>query len=153
MGLDMMLYMNVWGMSDEKFQEDVDKAVMPRFSSLRGIEPRLVFVRYEVLMWRKANAIHNWFVQNVQKGVDDCGDYEVSEEELRNLLKDVEAVLKDKSKAPEILPTTEGFFFGSTDYDEDYFDDLKYTAKGIKNVLRIKANNDSFVSFEYGSSW
>jgi hypothetical protein len=153
MGLDMMLYMNVWGMSDEKFQEDVDKAVMPRFSSLRGIEPRLVFVRYEVLMWRKANAIHNWFVQNVQKGVDDCGEYEVSEEDLRKLLKDVEEVLKDKSKAPEILPTTEGFFFGSTDYDEDYFDDLKYTAKGIKNVLRIKANNDSFVSFEYGSSW
>ena len=153
MGLDMMLYMNVWGMSDEKFQEDVDKAVMPRFSSLRGIEPRLVFVRYEVLMWRKANAIHNWFVQNVQEGVDDCGEYEVSEEDLRKLLKDVEEVLKDKSKAPEILPTTEGFFFGSTDYDEDYFDDLKYTAKGIKNVLRIKANNDSFVSFEYGSSW
>jgi hypothetical protein len=153
MGLDMMLYMNVWGMSDEKFQEDVDKAVMPRFSSLRGIEPRLVFVRYEVLTWRKANAIHNWFVQNVQKGVDDCGDYEVSEEELRRLLKDVEAVLKDKSKAPEILPTTDGFFFGDTDYDEYYFDDLKYTAKGIKNVLRIKAKNDSFVSFEYGSSW
>ena len=75
MGLDMTLYMNVWWMSDEKFQEDVDKAVMPRFSSLRGIEPRLVFVRYEVLMWRKANAIHNWFVQNVQKGVDDCGVY------------------------------------------------------------------------------
>lgn len=153
MGLDMMLYMNVWGMSDEKFQEDVDKAVMPRFSSLRGIEPCLVFVRYEVLTWRKANAIHNWFVQNVQKGVDDCGDYEVSEEELRRLLKDVEAVLKDKSKAPEILPTTDGFFFGDTDYDEYYFDDLKYTAKGIKNVLRIKAKNDSFVSFEYGSSW
>ena len=153
MGLDMTLYMNVWWMSDEKFQEDVDKAVMPRFSSLRGIEPRLVFVRYEVLTWRKANAIHNWFVQNVQKGVDDCGDYEVSEEELRRLLKDVEAVLKDKSKAPEILPTTDGFFFGDTDYDEYYFDDLKYTAKGIKNVLRIKAKNDSFVSFEYGSSW
>ncbi len=153
MGLDMMLYMNVWGMSDEKFQEDVDKAVMPRFSSLRGIEPRLVFVRYEVLMWRKANAIHNWFVQNVQEGVDDCGEYEVSEEDLRKLLKDVEEVLKDKSKAPEILPTTDGFFFGDTDYDEYYFDDLKYTAKGIKNVLRIKAKNDSFVSFEYGSSW
>ncbi len=153
MGLDMMLYMNVWGMSDEKFQEDVDKAVMPRFSSLRGIEPRLVFVRYEVLMWRKANAIHNWFVQNVQEGVDDCGEYEVSEEDLRKLLKDVEEVLKDKSKAPEILPTVDGFFFGDTDYDEYYFDDLKYTAKGIKNVLRIKAKNDSFVSFEYGSSW
>ena len=153
MGLDMMLYMNVWGMSDEKFQEDVDKAVMPRFSSLRGIEPRLVFVRYEVLMWRKANAIHNWFVQNVQKGVDDCGEYEVSEEDLRKLLKDVEEVLKDKSKAPEILPAVDGFFFGDTDYDEYYFDDLKYTAKGIKNVLRIKAKNGSFVNFEYGSSW
>lgn len=40
----------------------------------------------EIAYWRKANQIHKWFVDNVQDGEDDCGDYEVSEEQLRDLL-------------------------------------------------------------------
>ena len=36
--------------------------------------------------WRKANAIHKWFVDTVQDGEDDCGYYEVSKEDLENLL-------------------------------------------------------------------
>lgn len=40
----------------------------------------------EVGYWRKANQIHNWFVDNVQYGNDDCGSYEVKETHLRDLL-------------------------------------------------------------------
>lgn len=36
--------------------------------------------------WRKANQIHNWFVGNVQNGVDDCDAHEVSKEQLEDLL-------------------------------------------------------------------
>lgn len=36
--------------------------------------------------WRKANQIHNWFVENVHGGIDDCGTYEVTEAQLVNLL-------------------------------------------------------------------
>lgn len=36
--------------------------------------------------WRKANHIHKWFVDNVQDGVDDCGTYEVTKEQLEELL-------------------------------------------------------------------
>lgn len=41
----------------------------------------------EVGYWRKANQIHNWFVENVQDGEDDC-DYhnEVTKEDLEALL-------------------------------------------------------------------
>lgn len=41
----------------------------------------------QVGYWRKANQIHNWFVDNIQDGVDDC-DYhrEVTEEDLKELL-------------------------------------------------------------------
>lgn len=35
-----------------------------------------------VHQWRKANHIHNWFVENVQGGTDDCGIYVVTEEDL-----------------------------------------------------------------------
>lgn len=36
--------------------------------------------------WRKANQIHRWFVEKVQGGVDDCELYEVTEEQLEELL-------------------------------------------------------------------
>jgi hypothetical protein len=40
----------------------------------------------QVGYWRKSNQIHNWFVENVQNGVDDCGAYEVNEYQLQELL-------------------------------------------------------------------
>lgn len=44
-------------------------------------------IKEEVGYWRKANQIHNWFVENIQDGVDDC-DYhrEVREEDFLELL-------------------------------------------------------------------
>lgn len=43
--------------------------------------------------WRKANAIHKWFVDNVQNGVDDCGEYRVDREQLQELLDVVNRVM------------------------------------------------------------
>ena len=40
----------------------------------------------DVGYWRKANAIHKWFVDNIQDGEDDCGYYEVAPEQLEELL-------------------------------------------------------------------
>lgn len=53
--------------------------------------------RYEeeqVMYWRKANHIHGWFVDNVQGGVDDCGTYEVTPDQLRQLLAICECVIE-----------------------------------------------------------
>ena len=37
--------------------------------------------------WRKANHIHNWFVENIQDGIDDCAYHrEVTDEDLLELL-------------------------------------------------------------------
>lgn len=41
----------------------------------------------QLVYWRKANQIHNWFVENVQNGIDDCGYYEVTKEQLKTLFK------------------------------------------------------------------
>lgn len=43
------------------------------------------YIEYTAMYWRKANAIHNWFVQNVQSGNDDCGHYDVSKDDLITL--------------------------------------------------------------------
>ena len=39
-----------------------------------GLDMMLIYEDNQIASWRKANAIHKWFVDNVQDGVDDCGD-------------------------------------------------------------------------------
>lgn len=111
----------------------------------------------EGLYWRKANAIHKWFVDNVQEGVDNCGYYYVSTEKLEELLKVCKEVKKDNSKAAELLPTQEGFFFGGVQYDEWYFKDIDYTIKGITELLKEQKQFEELglyiLDFQYHSSW
>ena len=40
--------------------------------SRKDIKPkRISHIIEEMIYWRKANAIHNWFVENCQEGVDE----------------------------------------------------------------------------------
>jgi len=48
----------------------------------------------------------------------------------------------------QLLPTTEGFFFGGTDYDQYYLEDLEVTKKILEGVLR-----DQTGDFYYQASW
>lgn len=141
---------------------------------------RIDEISEEVMYWRKANAIHNWFVENVQGGEDDCKEYYVSRGDLIKLLDTCEKVIagselvdgkvkngetfingewvadmeegktiKDPSIAQELLPTQSGFFFGGTDYDEWYLQDIKDTARELKKELAIPEGG----SYYYSSSW
>jgi hypothetical protein len=110
---------------------------------------RISYIVEEVGYWRKSNQIHSWFVRNVQNGRDECQESYVSSEQLKELLQTVTEVLADHSKAAELLPAQGGFFFGSTDYDEYYFDDLEETKKIIRSALADGKNGD----FYYRSSW
>ena len=120
----------------------------------------------EVGYWRKCNAIHNWFVNHVQDGIDDCKyHHEVTKEILEKLYDDCLTVLeksklvsrkhknviKDKTVAKSILPTQDGFFFGSTDYDEWYIDGLKHTVDVIRDI--IDTTNFETQMIYYHSSW
>jgi len=101
----------------------------------------------EVGYWRKANAIHGWFVRNVQNNVDDCGDYTVTKDQLRNLLMACELVLHDPVMSSTYLPTTSGFFFGNTEYDQWYLNSLESTIEIIKPLI------DDQDEYYYSSSW
>lgn len=67
----------------------------------------------EVGYWRKANQIHNWFVENVQDGVDDC-DYhnECTEEVLKKLLDTCKTVL-------ESCTLTNGKIYNGKEYTKE----------------------------------
>lgn len=103
----------------------------------------------EIGYWRKANQIHNWFVENIQGGIDDCGDYPVTISQLDELKTLCQEVLDDKSKAEELLPTRAGFFFGSIEYDDYYFDELIDTIRIIDNIK----NDDEITEISYVASW
>lgn len=106
-------------------------------------------VKIEAGYWRKANAVHKWFVDNCQGGNDDCGYYHVSREQLQELRDLCRRVIDFKHLANELLPAQGGFFFGSTDYDEYYYQDLEQTVRIIDQALTLPESWD----FEYHSSW
>ena len=143
MGLDMYLDREIYIGND--YKEEKDQVVI----DVPGVNQSKVSAIIEhVGYWRKANAVHKWFVDNVQNGTDDCGRYYVSQENLKDLLELVNKVLNDKSLAGEALPSESGFFFGSTDLDEWYFEGLEDTKKIIEDALK----DDNF-SYYYHSSW
>lgn len=47
---------------------------------------KVTAVRVRVTYWRKAHEIHQWFVDNVQDGDDNCGEYYVDRSDLQELV-------------------------------------------------------------------
>lgn len=139
MGLDMYLskktYVKQWDHQspEERFEVTVTKGG----NEYESIKPsRVKYIEEEVGYWRKANQIHNWFVQNVQEGVDDCKEYYVGLDDVMNLLDVCKQVKDDHSKAEELLPSASGFFFGNVEYNEWYFNDIDYTIEVLEGLLK-----------------
>ena len=116
--------------------------------------------------WRKANQIHGWFVDNCQYGDDNCRSHHVFADQLVELYK----VIKFLGRIPpfsfnkpfipapaqlrlarELLPTRSGFFFGSIEYDEGYFYNIRKTRDILKKVLKPSTINNW--QFSYHASW
>jgi hypothetical protein len=148
-----------------------------------GIEQtKLLSVTERAGYWRKANQIHKWFVDNIQGGNDDCGEYSIDSSSLQKLLDTVKEVIdscdlisgkvvngysfkdgkeipnvqdgktiKDPTLAKQLLPVTEGFFFGSAGYDEWYYHDLVYTRSLLTEILNDP--NIHKADYYYSSSW
>lgn len=154
MGLDMYLNKRVFIGANYKYRKvkgninitmgEDDTPININFNKVDSIEE-------EIGYWRKANHIHNWFVENVQDGNDDCDTYSVSIEDLKELLDICTKILEDNSLAEELLPRTQGFFFGSIEYDEYYYDSIRYTISVLKEA--IEGFIPGITMYYYRSSW
>lgn len=150
MGLDMYLYKKTyiknWGfMSPEERVE-----VIIKIDKKSGIKPeRISEIVEEVAYWRKFNALHNWFVEKCQNGIDECQDTYIERVKLESLVDILKQIKEDHSKAEELLPTQSGFFFGGTEYDEWYFKDVEETLSTLQDLLEEEGLGD----FYYHSSW
>jgi len=152
MGLDMFLYAERYlndytkDVEEQSLLEEVENAIQYKMPG------KIKYVTSEAMYWRKANAIHNWFVKNVQDGVDDCKKYYVSTEKLIELRDTLTEILHNKDKVEELLPHIQGFFFGSYDYDEYYFDEIERTEKELTDIIN-DWKDDFGISFYYQASW
>ena len=108
-----------------------------------------VDVSVNVAYWRKVNSVHAWFVNNVQQGEDNCGEYYVSHEKLKELARTCTLAITNKD--PNLIPPQAGFFFGGTDIDEWYWKDLMDTVEQLQRLFD-RPDFDR-LSFYYQSSW
>jgi hypothetical protein len=182
MGLDMYLhkktYVRNWDFMtpEEKNIITIKKGGVER----TDIKPeRISEITENVGQWRKFNALHNWFVQNLADGVDDCKELYVERKALEILLDTLKKVKRILNKAEKksvsvhvgwkdgkefyedmdvydisdkiekLLPTTSGFFFGGTEYDEYYYEEVCSTIKLFTELLKEEGGGD----FYYQASW
>jgi hypothetical protein len=158
MGLDQYLYAkqfvssSSWGKEDEKKKIKSIARLMKGTKFVEDGEHSLQFaqIKLQVGYWRKANQVHQFFVDKCADGKDECQDTYVERKHLEDLLNRCETVMKDHSRAEELLPAQSGFFFGSTEYGEWYYQDLERTIPILKKILKDAPKD---WEFEYRASW
>ena len=143
MGLDMYLTREHYAKNFDFMSADERWAI-----SISGPEEidvsKVVSISEEIHCWYGARSIHQWFVENVQGGEDNCARYWVSVEQLQELAENCRRVLEDPSLAKELLPPADAFFFGPTP-TEEYLEELRDTLAAIKDL----PDGDYY----YTSSW
>jgi hypothetical protein len=161
MGLDM--YLNVRKYVSKYDYKGQDRTEVPEFSTLANMsgvdgltkysEFAGIEISYPVAYWRKANAIHGWFVNECAGGVDECQPIYVPREKLVELRDLCKSAIKQPAMAGDILPPTQGFFFGGYEIDEWYMKDLENTAEILDHILSIIPEDNWDWSFIYQASW
>ena len=107
-------------------------------------------ITVEVGYLRKANAIHAWLVENIQNGKDECQRSNFDSGSIDELEQLIKQVLEDHNLAGALLPTESGFFFGSTGYDDWYFQYLEVMLDILQDCKKLET-----LGYEiyYQASW
>lgn len=145
------------------------------------IENPVISVEEEVAYWRKANQINKFFMKrdidgegrNAKVDINDLKELLKICKRLKRELKLVDGkihtgtkctkngveemyadgkIIANKELAEELLPTEAGFFFGSTDYDEWYYQQIVDTIPVLEKI--ISEHNDAYdMEYSYYASW
>lgn len=99
---------------------------------------------YQVKYWRKANAIHRWFTQDHEK--DNCTEFPKTIEDIKRLHHMCVTSLKKKEP---VLETSSGFFWGSTEYDGWYWEDIQETADALEVIISHHEEGDEYFYYAW----
>lgn len=155
MGLDMYFYLEKYesqlDFSDkEKVNYDEDLKELEKDILERNFKS--VQTRYQVGYFRKFNALHSYIVREFADGEDNCKPIFLSVVEIEQMLSTLKEITPDN--ASEVLPTQTGFFFGSQEYDEWYFEDVKYAIDLLEKMLKVlEKDSKNRWSAYYEASW
>lgn len=106
----------------------------------------------EIVYWRKANAVHRWFCYTLPSGVGNCEHVPITGDHCAQLLHRCWRISEDPSLAGELLPTQSGFFFGGTEYDTWYYDQVESTIKQLLHLFDY-VNKTPSCELYYEASW
>lgn len=177
MYLSKKTYVKQWSHQSKKDKFSV--SVKKGNKKYEGIRPeRVSYITEEIMYWRKANQIHGWFVENCRE-IEEEVTYRVTMENLKTLLETCKKVLEILNKAEkktiqvvggwsngedlmvdtdvyegvdevmELLPPTQGFFFGSDNIDDWYKEAIEETIEALESELSISNGGE----YEYEASW
>lgn len=178
MYLSKKTYVKQW--SHRKPEDQFEVSVTRGGNTYSTIKPeRVSYVTEELMYWRKANQIHGWFCCNTEELTADVRYY-VTKENLDELRDTCQKVLEMLEKSPkstkqvvggwkdgkeymvdvsvydcqdeieELLPPTQGFFFGGYEIDDWYKQSVEETLEFLNNELPNCEEDDEF---EYYASW
>lgn len=91
--------------------------------------------------FRKVNCLHGYFDRKYN--IDNFEYQKIDMEDIKYLNQITEQILKTKDidYAKENLPTYEGFFFGSYDYDEYYFMDIQEVNDVTNEIMNMNIDD------------
>lgn len=148
MGLDMYMYRKLYIKNwEHTAKENRYEVTVKRNGEVLEDWSNPTYIEKEVGYWRKFNALHGYIVNEFAGGLDNCEQIYLSKEDLQKILDTLIDTYETKDASK--LPPTEGFFFGSTDVDEYYWDDVKQSIEAFKTYV---ADNEE-VDYFYTASW
>lgn len=122
MGLDMYISKTVHKYGDTN---DINDIIYDKFGRSNSYD-----LTTTVGYWRKANAIHNYFVKNFGDGVDECQDMYITTDDLKNLMGVCENVIKMFIDKKLVLNKST---IENTDGTDDVEDDVTITEDWLKD--------------------
>lgn len=111
----------------EKFEECFDKILKDYYGHYVGY-------------FRKVNCVYRYFEDEL---ID--GTAWVTKSDCEDIVIRCSAVLENPNLASRLMPTQSGFFFGSTEYDKDYFSALKDVRKQFKSFIKYFKTDDDLM--------
>jgi hypothetical protein len=178
MYLSKKSYVKQWSHKkpEDQFEVNVTKGNRP----FPNIKPeRVSYVTEELMYWRKANQIHGWFCANGSEEITEV-KYRLTKTDLEVLMETCKTVLDIINNSPkktiqvvggwkdggqymvdvevyenedvikDLLPPTEGFFYGGYEIDEWYKQTIEETLNFLQEEL---PNCEEDEEFEYYASW
>ena len=139
--------------SEKELEEEIRRIFINEQPSDQEIENMRYFTN-ELAYFRKFNALQNYFEEKFN--LDNCEKVIMEDYIYEDLLDRTTKVLtahqqKTQTEAEEIaiklLPNTEGFFYGSQEYDEYYYEDVEKLIDDLQRMKKMELDYDADIIY------